>query len=446
MKYDQFSMQIEYYSILFSRILRQFPEIYRLDVFNQSQFNRYLNHQSSLVELSESLLNLCIALQEYYHQKVILLIDEYDVPLQTAYTYGYYDQMVQFLNHLFGSALKTNPALEKGIMTGCLRIAKESILPGLNNFRVYSIFDESSATDFGFTKDEVHALLCDYGIEDQMNTIKEWYDGYRFGKEDIYNPWSVLNYVDDQTRGNDQPHLYWANTSGNDIIRKYLQNATSQIREEFNQLILGKTIKKDILEELTYPEMDDLRHIYSFLLFTGYLKCIQIESPHGYVLQIPNHEIKTIYQQFFIEWFSNQVMTYRSSFQKALLEGDVLEARKILNLLLARSISYFDYNENFYHGFCLGLLQDLHVKSNRESGMGRCGIAIIPHDFDDYVILIECKISNSLKKLKTMSQEGLHQIERTQYIEDFKLDGFSHFYLYGIAFYQKSCYISMTSI
>ena len=277
MKQVSFENQKAMFAILIQEIVRNNKELLdseEVSTFDKEQLVAYSRRTQSDVDLQNALKFLCVCLKQHYHKNVILLIDEYDVPLQSAYLNGYYDEMADFLSGIFSAALKTNDALEKGILTGCLRIAKESIFTGLNNFNVYSITEEPSSTCFGFTPEETLKLLEYYHLKSYEQTVKEWYDGYLFGNKEIYNPWSVLKYVLKILQGNDVPESFWANTSGNDIIYQYIQKADSQMRTDFDTLTSGGRITQTVRYELTYREMDQINNIYSFLLFTGYLKAI----------------------------------------------------------------------------------------------------------------------------------------------------------------------------
>ena len=254
--------------------------------------------------------------------------------------------MVEFLRNVFSAALKTNDALEKGVLTGCLRIAKESIFTGLNNFKVNSIFDGDENQQFGFMQNEIDILLEKYDALEYRYNIKEWYDGYQFGGCDVYNPWSVLMYMDRLTNSNNKsPESFWANTSGNDVIYRFIQQGNAEMKQDFDILSSGGMIKKIIKPELTYRELDDTDNLYSFLLFTGYLKAISKTDTNTYQLMIPNKEIQYIYTTIFEEWFKQQIRSYQASFLEALLQEHVEEANEILNTVLFQSMSYFDYDE-----------------------------------------------------------------------------------------------------
>ena len=275
-------------------------------------------------------------------------------------------------------------------------------------------------------------------------TIKEWYDGYLFGNKEIYNPWSVLKYVQKIKQGNDTPESFWANTSGNDIIYQYIQKANSHMREDFDLLTSGKMIEKAIKHELTYREMDKIQNMYSFLLFTGYLKVIKCidEEKSIYQLMIPNKEINRIYTLIFEEWFQEQTEAHAENFAEALLKEDIETANKIVNDLLFTSISYFDYDEKFYHGLLLGMLNDYIVASNKEYGLGRADIAILPRSIMDRGLIWELKIATSMAEVRSMAQKACEQIRQKKYMEGLLANGYEDVIGYGIAFYKKSCVIT----
>ena len=408
----------------------------------KKQFNLYINEKIDLDELSNSLLNLSNYLYKHYHQKVIILVDEYDVPLQTAYQNGYYEEMVDFIRIIFSSALKTNDALEKGILTGCLRISKESIFTGLNNFTINSIFDYSGSHHFGFTPNEVDHLLNYYKLSNYKEEIKEWYDGYLFGDQEIYNPWSTLMYIKDKTNNvKYQPTSYWANTSGNEIVMDYIQRGSPKLREEFELLVNGQTITKTIKPELTYREMDDIDNIYSFLLLTGYLKIVKQIDYNEYELIIPNREVLEIYKQSFLTFFSHFTRERKNTLYTYLVEGKTKEANQLLNEILAKSISYYDNKESFYHDFLIGLFNDYSIQSNKESGNGRFDIQIQPETIFGTLLQIECKHSVRLNDLIIDAKEGINQIIKNGYLEDPNLAIYEIKIAYSISFYKKQCYI-----
>ena len=445
MKVPNMENQLLNFSSIIARLLDQFEDILDYDIFNDREktlLNKYHMGIASKNELAESLLNISICLEKYYHQKVIILIDEYDVPLQSAYQNNYYDEMVDFLRSVFSSALKTNDALEKGIMTGCLRISKESIFTGLNNFTSYSILNNIGNEYFGFNENEVKQLLEDYQLSSYMNEVKEWYDGYLFGNTEIYNPWSTLMYVKNKIQDQSfKPVSFWANTSGNDLVVNYIQNGSDELHEEFEQLIQGKSLEKYIKPELTYREMDNINNIYSFLLLTGYLRVIEDLGENKYKLVIPNKEVYEIYKQSFMSYFEDYTFVRKEDLYQCLVKEDVDQANEILGDILSRSISYFDNQESFYHGFLVGLFSGKKIKSNREAMHGRFDLCILPKQIFQTALILECKHSKSVKELVSDAKEGAKQIIDNKYEDEIINDGYLHVKGYGISFYKKYCYI-----
>ena len=445
MKVPSMENQLLNFSSIIARLLDQFEDILDYDIFNDREktlLNKYHMGIASKNELAESLLNISICLEKYYHQKVIILIDEYDVPLQSAYQNNYYDEMVDFLRSVFSSALKTNDALEKGIMTGCLRISKESIFTGLNNFTSYSILNNIGNEYFGFNENEVKQLLEDYQLSSYMNEVKEWYDGYLFGNTEIYNPWSTLMYVKNKIQDQSfKPVSFWANTSGNDLVVNYIQNGSDELHEEFEQLIQGQSLEKYIKPELTYREMDNINNIYSFLLLTGYLRVIENLGENKYKLVIPNKEVYEIYKQSFMSYFEDYTFVRKEDLYQCLVKEDVDQANEILGDILSRSISYFDNQESFYHGFLVGLFSGKKIKSNREAMHGRFDLCIFPKQIFQTALILECKHSKSVKELVSDAKEGAKQIIDNKYEDEIINDGYLHVKGYGISFYKKYCYI-----
>ena len=445
MKVPSMENQLLNFSSIIARLLDQFEDILDYDIFNDREktlLNKYHMGIASKNELAESLLNISICLEKYYHQKVIILIDEYDVPLQSAYQNNYYDEMVDFLRSVFSSALKTNDALEKGIMTGCLRISKESIFTGLNNFTSYSILNNIGNEYFGFNENEVKQLLEDYQLSSYMNEVKEWYDGYLFGNTEIYNPWSTLMYVKNKIQDQSfKPVSFWANTSGNDLVVNYIQNGSDEFHEEFEQLIQGQSLEKYIKPELTYREMDNINNIYSFLLLTGYLRVIEDLGENKYKLVIPNKEVYEIYKQSFMSYFEDYTFVRKEDLYQCLVKEDVDQANEILGDILSRSISYFDNQESFYHGFLVGLFSGKKIKSNREAMHGRFDLCILPKQIFQTALILECKHSKSVKELVSDAKEGAKQIIDNKYEDEIINDGYLHVKGYGISFYKKYCYI-----
>ncbi len=445
MKNDTFEEQINTFKDIVKNIVLQNKELLDssyVDESDQMILQDFKFLKSSFNQLKYSLKTISRCLHNHYHQQVIILIDEYDVPLQAAYQHNYYDEMVEFLRSVFSSSLKTNDALEKGIMTGCLRISKESIFTGLNNFTSYSILNNIGNEYFGFTEKEVLQLLKDYQLSSYTSEVKEWYDGYLFGNIEIYNPWSTLMYVKNKIQDQSfRPISFWANTSGNDLVLNYIQNGSDELHEEFEQLIQGKSLTKYIKPELTYREMDNINNIYSFLLLTGYLKIKEDLGENKYKLIIPNKEVYEIYKQTFMSYFEDYTFVRKEDLYQSLVKGEVDHANEILGDILSRSISYFDNEESFYHGFLLGLFSGKKIKSNREAVHGRFDLCILPKQIFQTALILECKHSKSVKDLIKDASEGAQQIIENKYEEEIINDGYLHVKGYGIAFYKKYCYV-----
>ncbi len=445
MKNLTFDAQISSFSNVIYELLEKNLEILSSDQLSDTTKDilyKLHNRSSSVEDLKISLRVITNALYTYYQQKVIVLIDEYDVPLQAAYQNNYYEEMVEFLRSVFSSALKTNDALEKGVMTGCLRISKESIFTGLNNFTAYSVLNNISSESFGFTESEVKKLLKDYNLSEKMDEVKKWYDGYQFGNKEIYNPWSTLMYVKNIMQDvSFKPISFWANTSGNDIVVKYIQNGDKKLRKEFDVLMNGQSLIKYIKPELTYREMDNINNIYSFLLLTGYLKVIKDRGENQYELVIPNKEVYEIYKQSFMSYFEDYTTSRKGELYQELVDGDAKKVNLLLNDILLRSISYFDNQESFYHGFLVGLLNDYEVVSNKESGNGRFDVCVLPENILGTVVLIECKHSISEDDLIDDAKEGARQIVEQKYLEEHKFKKYEKAIGYGISFYKKQCYV-----
>ena len=451
----------EYYAEMVSDLLGRHQELFASDQLNDRDkelLRKYEYCECNPSQLKKALYYISRCLYLHYQKKVIILIDEYDVPLNYAYEKGYYDEMVEFISGTFSSALKTNEYLEKGALTGCLRVARESIFTGMNNLRVRSLMDKKASDCFGFTQNELDVFLKHYHLEEKNEVFKDWYDGYLFGDTRIYNPWSVINYIDDlvynlKTEKNLdlRPKMYWANTSGNSIVYDYIMKSDESLKEEFKQLTEGQMIIKSIRPELTYREMEDIENIYSFLLFTGYLNIVSIvEAEEDEIiceLQIPNREVRGIYRSAFREWLRKTHRHIESELINALLDKDIDEANKLLNDFLFRSLSYYDYGEDKYHGLLLGLLNHNGYRaiSNRESGEGRYDLFMYK-DFESPSIIIECKKANNKEELYSKAIEGITQIRERRYIEGKQAEGFKKIIAYSIAFYKKECLIILKNL
>ncbi len=450
MKNNSYEKQLNRFKEVICLCAKNFLELLNSDRLLDSEkklFQKYVDNEIQDNELESALFNISYYLYKHYHQKVIILIDEYDVPLQSAYQNNYYNEMVDFLRNIFSMVLKTNDALEKGIMTGCLRISKESIFTGLNNFSSYSILDSISNEYFGFTENEVKQLLKDYNLKDYIDEVKEWYDGYLFGNTEIYNPWSTLMYIKNKTQTlSFKPVSFWANTSGNDLVVNYIRNGDRKLRQEFELLINGQVISKYIRPELTYREMDNINNIYSFLLLTGYLKVIKDLGENQYQLVIPNKEIYEIYKQTFMSYFEDYISNKRNKLYQELVCGNEKKVNELLNDILMRSISYYDNQESFYHGFLVGILNDYEIISNRESGNGRFDLCVLPDNLLGTVLLIECKHSLSEDDLIDDAKKGVKQIVDQRYLEEKRFKKYENVVGYGISFYKKQCYVKKVEV
>jgi hypothetical protein len=401
--------------------------------------------------LKDSLQTLSQLLQRHYGQSVIMLIDEYDVPLDKAYQSGYYDSMVELVRILFGNAFKTNDSLKFAVLTGCLRISKESIFTGLNNFKVYTVRDVRYKEYFGFTDAEVRQMLEYYGFSGQYDSVKEWYDGYMFGNLGIYCPWDVINYCGDLRDGSvTEPQNYWVNTSSNDIIRRFLSKADTAARDEIELLINGGHVKKMVHQELTYRDLDsDIDNLWSILFTTGYLTQAGEDEEGISSLVIPNREIRWIYVQQIRKWFkdeSRKDTQKLENLRRAFEENNTAAIEKEFAFYLRKTISIRDTNvkkemkENFYHGVLLGLFGNMDgwkVKSNAESGDGYSDISVEVED-QEIGIVIELKYAENAA-FGSACREALEQIHDNHYEEALADDGMTTIYRYGIACYKKRC-------
>ena len=391
-------------------------------------------------------------LEKYHNKKVILLIDEYDVPLENAHFRGFYDEMVSLIRSVFESVLKTNPSLEFAVLTGCLRISKESIFTGMNNLRVYPVTDNSLSEYYGFTRSEVEELAEYYDIQDKLDEMKTWYDGYLFGKTEIYNSWSIVNYISSVRGGNDiSCKAYWINTSSNSIIRQLIEKSDENTRQKIENLTEGGSVKALINENSVYSDLDvNDDDIWSFLLFTGYLKQISSEfTEDGIVSEmvIPNLEVRTVYKRTIRKWFEQSVKSEGTeALLKAMLEEKPEEVENEISKWLQKSISYHDTLENFYHGFLVGLLEGFkgyEVKSNRENRDGRTDITVCERYNRKAAIVIEIKPAETFKQLKTQCENAVKQIRDNKYAEQFTDDCYQKVISYGISFYGKTCRVKM---
>ena len=427
----------------------------RIPEKEKNSFMRFLNEQDTRDDVLDSLKMLSSLLFQHYGQKVVLLIDEYDVPLDKAFQHGYYREMVALIRGLFGQALKTNDYLQFAVLTGCLRVSKESIFTGLNNFKVLSIADARFDEHFGFTDAEVRQILDNYDLQEHFAETKEWYDGYRFGKVDVYCPWDVINHVDRLVGEPDaRPQAYWINTSGNDLVRRFVDKADKTTQSEIERLINGEAIEKAVRLELTYNEIDDsIDNLWSVLYTTGYLTQAGETEDGKYKLVIPNREVREVFILQIQEWFKKTFVRDDKpmrAFCQAFQTGDAEAIQKHLNLILSKMISVMDtkardeQKENFYHGLLLGLLRSdpsWLILSNAESGDGFSDILIEPED-PDAGIVIEVKYSPTLAGMERACEAALEQIRSKRYDERLRSEGRERITAFGIAFCKKRCRVA----
>ncbi len=401
---------------------------------NEKEFyNSILNETANVSKYENSFKNLIEYLYRYYESKVVLLIDEYDMTIQGAYSYGYYDELILFIKNLLSGGLKDNIYLEKAVLTGILRVAKESIFSGLNNIRVASIISEYSADKFGFTEEEVVDLMKYYGEEDKIEEVKSWYNGYNFGGNTIYNPWSILNYADEKIL---MP--YWVNTSGNDMIRELFAHGNSDVKKDLEKLIAGESLNKRVDDNIVYGEINEENTLWSFLLMSGYLKYenLKVVNRIAYAdLRIPNEEVIYLYENQIIEnWFQKSRAKHGlERVLKNLTSGDIDEFRYMFMEFSMSSFSYFDVSgeepESFYHAFVLGMMVGLRdeyiIKSNKDSGMGRYDILLIPRDKSRRGIIFEFKKVNKFEKesMETAMEKAKKQIIDRKYESELKETG-----------------------
>ena len=439
-----------------ARRLQYLLDSEKLSIYDKKIFAALLEQELDDETLYFSLRELTELLNKHFCRKAILLIDEYDVPLSKADEQGYYEEMTLLIRNMFEQVLKTNDSLFFAVLTGCLRVAKESIFTGLNNLKVHTISDLRYDEYFGFTDADVDELLESYGLSSCKDTIRDWYDGYRFGDTDVYCPWDVINYCDELLAApRTPPKNYWANTSGNDLIRRLLKEADLTTKDEVEELLNGGQITKQLKQELTYREIDDsIENVWSVLYATGYLTGRNVEGDDAdlFRLWIPNGEIQKLFYELVKDWFRKMTRSDISRINRfcaAFTAGDTDTIREMLNAYLWESISVRDtavrrnMKENFYHGMLLGLLQNQRgwmVKSNVETGEGYSDISILT--VDRLGIVIELKYADD-RNLAKACREALKQIEEKKYAEGLKRRRVIKIMKYGIAFYEKECMVAM---
>lgn len=444
---------LNFFSLFLRRLYLQYAYLMKADTLDEcmkEDYHRIVNRQADQTEMAFALTRLMEIMQAYYGQPVILLLDEYDAPIQYAWDHGYYEQCIGFMRQFLSSALKTNRALDFAVLTGVLRVAKESIFSGLNNLSVCSVLSRKYSNILGFTPEETAAMAKDLGVEKKLPELRQWYDGYRFGTDDIYNPWSVINYMDNECT----PMPYWVHTSGNYILKQLLSHADCLRIKELQGLLDGKTVTVSLNETVMYDQIEkDASALYTLLLTTGYLT-IESASPttyNRYSLRIPNEEIKQVYGQEILNTIA--VGADRNTFDTlfdALFSGQEKDFEDRLQQILLRFASTYDTanKESFYHGFMLGISalfldKQYIVESNRESGYGRFDIAIFPKDTQKAGVILEFKAADKMDSLEEKAGEALQQIQDKQYEVEFAKRDITNLWKYGVAFCGKQVYAKM---
>ena len=456
-KFNTWAETLESVKDLFSKEARRHPELRdsdRCDAYDKKAFDSLIAGEVSEVELSNALLNLSQMLHKHHGIAPIIIIDEYDTPIQQGYSCGFYDQVILFMRNLFSGGLKDNKHLSYGFLTGILRVAKESIFSGLNNLKINSILDEKYSEYFGFTKEEVREMADYYGAGDRYAEICEWYDGYRFGNSDIFNPWSVINYFSN----NCKPKAFWQSTGSNDIIGEILENADDEIYKRLHSLVQGQSILTYIDTDVIYPQIrNNPSSIYSFLLVAGYLKIVRSEISFGgdfmCEVALPNKEIAFVYNKEILQKLTNIIpQSLAIPIQEAIYSGDSDKLKGLLEKLLLQSASFYDtVGENFYHGFMLGLcalLSGYYTTSNRESGNGRYDIQLSPKNNRLPGVIIELKAGKDCSDtaLKELSKTAVQQIIQKKYHTEMKAKGVPVIYQYGVAFCGKDVAVAVEQV
>ncbi|MCD8074805.1 MAG: ATP-binding protein [Lachnospiraceae bacterium] len=423
----------------------------RLSIFEKEMFQRVLRRETADEDCMTAIQFLSQCMYEHFGKKVMILIDEYDTPMLEAYTAGYWEEAIKYIRRMFHAAFKDNPWLDRGLMTGITRITQESIFSDLNNPRVVTTTVEMYETCFGFTEKEVFDALEEYGLSDQKEEVKRWYDGFRFGKQsEIYNPWSIINFLSEK-----KLKPYWMNTSGNTLVGKLVQEGSLRIKDEFETLLQGGSIVTKIDESITYTDLsDDSKTVWSWFLTTGYVRIVQ-EREKGYEIQLTNYEVREAFCHLIEKWFAKSYDNY-TGFIEMLLKGNLEGMQRYMEKVTLRTFSFFDVGgassesemaEQFYHGFTLGLIADLNdthiLTSNRESGFGRYDVSIEPLDKTQDGIIIEFKVFDSKKEqsLNDTARRALDQIRDMKYETDLKARGIRKVRKYGFAFRGKEVLI-----
>ena len=458
MKQGSYKDAFHMFKVLISREYDRHKSVLNSNKISDSEkelFNSILNQKAEDASYLDSIKFLSDTLAKYHNKNVIILIDEYDVPLENAFHQGFYNDMVNLIRSVFESALKTNPSLDRAFLTGCLRVSRESIFTGLNNLDIFTIISPMFTDSFGFTPDEITNILKYYNLEDKADEIKEWYDGYLFGDTQIYNPWSTINHIKNLTANPNYPcKPYWSNTSSNEIVKRLIEESNDRTKNTIEELINGIPVKAQIFEDVTYGTIDiNSEYIWSFLLFTGYLKVISYEiigDETYYEMVIPNTEIKSIYKNTICAWFEKKINAdSRKDILEAILNADAEKLEDLLCTWMTDTISCFDEKENFYHGFVAGLVSGFNgyvVVSNRESGNGRFDLVVKQRSKWHYAAILEFKIVDEFNKMLKACDEALQQIEDKDYEASLRDEQYENIAKLGICFCQKRCRVKSGGI
>ena len=434
-----------------AEILRHKSVLFQNDAIEKTDLDRltrFIELKAEKSDYNTSLGFLSRLLASAYNKNVIILIDEYDVPLENAFYQGFYTDMVNLIRSVFESALKTNPSLDRAFLTGCLRVSKESIFTGLNNLDIFTIISPMFTDSFGFTPDEITDILKYYKLEDKANEIKDWYDGYLFSDTQIYNPWSTINHIKNLTVNPNYPcKPYWSNTSSNEIVKRLIEESNDRTKNAIEELINGTPVKAQIYEDITYGTIDvNSEYIWSFLLFTGYLKVTAyktIGDETYYEMVIPNTEVKSIYKNTIRAWFEKKINAdSRTDILEAILKADAEKLEDLLCTWMVNTISCFDEQENYYHGFVTGLVSGFNgymVVSNRESGNGRFDLVVKQRSKWNYAAILEFKIVDKYNQMTKACEDALKQIEEKDYEASLRDEQYENIAKLGVCFCQKRC-------
>lgn len=451
MKQGSYKDAFHMFKVLIAREYDRHKDILKNGKISDSErdlFHSILNQRAEDAFYLDSIKFLSDIMVKYYNKNVIILIDEYDVPLENAFHQGFYTDMVNLIRSVFESALKTNPSLDRAFLTGCLRVSKESIFTGLNNLQIFSIMSTKFDDSFGFTQEEINVMLECYDLTDKSSDIAHWYDGYKFNDVDIYNPWSVLNYLSEAVeKSSALCKPYWSNTSSNEIVKRLIEESNDRTKNAIEELINGTPVRAQIYEDITYGTIDvNSEYIWSFLLFTGYLKVTAYETIGDetyYEMVIPNTEVKSIYKNTIRAWFEKKINTdSRTDILEAILKADAEKLEDLLCTWMVNTISCFDEQENYYHGFVTGLVSGFNgymVVSNRESGNGRFDLVVKQRSKWNYAAILEFKIVDKYNQMTKACEDALKQIEEKDYEASLRDEQYENIAKLGVCFCQKRC-------